>query len=181
MLCLVCFHQILDQISSLWSLLYYSCSHPVLLLVFYSTSLLLLSYHTMSIPCLISVAIYLPALYACVHDTVFQCMFMIRIYRYTCVYICTPLGIQITTRWRVLTFLDPHVQVSELALTWILLLRIKLTLRSGQASYSSSPFLAPPGWLAASPANSGAPFCTVHTYIYPCILTIAPIGEVIFL
>jgi len=35
------------------------------------------------------------------------------IYRYTCVYLCTPFGISITTRWEVLTPLNPHVQVSE--------------------------------------------------------------------
>ena len=46
--------------------------------------------------------------------TRFQYMFMIRIYRYTCLYPCMPLGIYNTTRWRVLTPLDPHVQISEL-------------------------------------------------------------------
>jgi len=103
-------------ISDFWSisLLYYTCSHPALPLVFYSTSLLLLSYHTMSISFLISLAIYL-------HDSVclcsrhdFQCMFIIQIYQYTCVYLCTPFGIIITTCWGVLTPMDSHVQVSEL-------------------------------------------------------------------
>jgi len=61
MLCRVCFHRILHRISSIWSLLYYTCSHPALSLLFYATSLLLLSYYTMSISCLISLAIYLPA------------------------------------------------------------------------------------------------------------------------
>ena len=84
MLCRVCFHRDLHLISGLWSLLYYSCLHPTLLRVFYSTSLLLLSYYTMRILCLISLAMSLLAL-VCLcswHD--FQCMFMFRIYRYTC-------------------------------------------------------------------------------------------------
>jgi len=72
MLCWVCFHQILHRIFSLWPLLYYSCLHPPLLLVFYSTSLLLLSYHTMSIPCLIHLLYIYLLLYAYAHDTVFN-------------------------------------------------------------------------------------------------------------
>ena len=96
----------------LW-LLYYTCLHPALPLVFYSTSLLLLSYHTMSSSCLISIVVYLlaPACLCSRHG--FQCMFMIRIYRYTCAYLCSLLGIRITTRRGVLTPLDPHVQVLE--------------------------------------------------------------------
>ena len=82
--------------------------------MFYSTSLLLLSYHTMSISCLISIIVYLlaPACLCPRHS--FQCMFMIRIYRYMCAYLSTPSGIRITTRRGVLTPLDPHVQVLEL-------------------------------------------------------------------
>ena len=58
--------------SVLWSFLYYSCLHPTLPLVFYSTSLLLLSYHTISILYLISLTIYIYfLLYACAHDTIF--------------------------------------------------------------------------------------------------------------
>ena len=44
----------------------------------------------------------------------FQCIFMIWIYRYTCAYLCTPLGIRNTSRWGVLTPLDLDVQISEL-------------------------------------------------------------------
>ena len=98
----VYFHQVLYRISGLWPLLYYNCLLSALPLVFYS-SLLLLSYHTMSIPCLISITIYLHAL-SCLcsrHD--FQCMFMTQIYRYTCAYLCSPLGIYITTRQGVLS------------------------------------------------------------------------------
>ena len=64
-------------------------------------------------------------LYACAYDTIF--MFMIQIYRYTCAYPCSPSGFRITTRRGVLTPLDPHVQVSELGLKGIFLLRTKLT------------------------------------------------------
>ena len=91
-----------------------NCSYPALSLVFYSTSLPLLSYYNMSNPCLI--ICYISTCSVCLysqHD--FLDMFMIRIYRYTCVYLCTPLGIRITTHWGVLTPPDPHVQVSELA------------------------------------------------------------------
>jgi len=35
---------------------------------------------------------------------------LIWIYRYTCAWPCTPLGICNTTRWGVLTPLDPHVR-----------------------------------------------------------------------
>ena len=59
--------------------------------------------------------IYALDLSACTHKHGFLCMFMPWIYRYTCAYLCTPLGIRITTRWGVLTPLYPHVQVSELA------------------------------------------------------------------
>ena len=110
----VCFHWVLHRIFGLWPLLYYSCLHPILPLVFYSTSLLLLSYHTMNILYLISLVISLLAP-ACLYPRhSFQYMFTFQIYRYTCVYLCTPFGISITARWRILTPLDPHVQVSEI-------------------------------------------------------------------
>jgi len=43
-----------------------------------------------------------------------------------------------------LTPLDVHVQISELGLTCILLLRTKLTLWSRQTRYGSSPLFCPP-------------------------------------
>ena len=91
-----------------------NCSYPALSFVFYSTSLLFLSYHTMSTSCLISLVIYLlaPASLCLRHG--FQCMIMIRFYRYTCAHPCTLFGIRTTTCWGVLTPLDPHVQVLEL-------------------------------------------------------------------
>jgi len=51
---------------------------------------------------------------ACAHDTVFNAYLWIQIYRYTSSYLCMPLGIRNTTRWGVLTLLNPHVQVLEL-------------------------------------------------------------------
>jgi len=121
MLCRVCFHRILHQISSLWPLLYYSCLHLAFPLVFYPTSLLPLSYYTISIPYLTSLAIYT---YSCM--LVLTTWFSMHVYEsdlsiHVCLstYPCTPLGICITTCWGVLTSLDPHVQVSELGLTWI--------------------------------------------------------------
>jgi len=112
--CRIRFHRVLHRISGLWSLLYYSCLHPTLPLVFYSTSPLLLSYYTICILYLISLAISLLApVYQCSWHS-FQCMFMIQIYRYTFAYLCIPFGISITTHWGVLTPLDPYVQVAEL-------------------------------------------------------------------
>ena len=80
-----------------------------------------------------------------------------------------PSGFRITTRRGVLTSLDPHVQVSELGLTWIFLLWTQLTLRSRQTSCSFSPFLSPPGWLAASPATRErlfVLFILVHLFVF---------------
>ena len=56
----------------------------------------------------------LPAPVCHARDTVFNAYSFIRIYRCMCAYLCTPLNIHNTTRWGVLTPLDPHVQVSEL-------------------------------------------------------------------
>jgi len=114
MLCRVCFHRVLYWVFGLWPLLYYNCLHPALLLMFYSTSLLLSTYYTMSIPCLISLVIYLFAPVCLCSRHGFQCMIVIRFYRYTCAHLCTPSGICITTCWRVLTPLHHHVQVLEL-------------------------------------------------------------------
>ena len=93
---------------------------------------------------------------------------------------------------RHLAFASPLA--GEFWLLWILMSRsrsldwrgsscwgLSSLLRSGQTSCSSSPILAPPGWLAASPAISWAPFCTVHTCTSLWILALAPIGDVIFL
>jgi len=80
--CLICFRQILLQISGLWLLLllYFICVHPALPLVFYSTSLLLLSYYTIHVPCLISIAISLPAAVCLCYETVFNaCLWFIFI------------------------------------------------------------------------------------------------------
>jgi len=68
----------------------------------------------MNILCLISIVVYLldPACLCSRHD--FQCMFMIRIYRYTCAYLYSSSGFRITTRRGVLTPLNPHVQILEL-------------------------------------------------------------------
>ena len=104
-------------------------------LLYLSPLHLLLSYYIMSIPCLISLAIYLLApVYLCSrHDL--QCMFMIQIYRYKCAYLCTPFGISITTRWGVLTPLDPHVQFLKLGACRfsLLLIRVAQRLRGSPA------------------------------------------------
>ena len=73
---------------------------------------LILSYHEYS---LLDITCYISLASACLcSQHGFQCMIMIRFYRYTCTYLCSPLGFRITTRRGVLTPLDPHVQVLEL-------------------------------------------------------------------
>jgi len=48
----------------------------------------------------------------CSHDTVFDAYFLIQIYRYTCAYLCMPLGTHLATHWGVfLTLLDLHIQI----------------------------------------------------------------------
>jgi len=89
---------------------YYIIAAYILLspcVLFHQSPALILSYHEYSlldITCFVSTC-------SCVlvprHG--FQCMFMIRIYRYTCSYLCSPLDIRITTRRGVLIPLDPHV------------------------------------------------------------------------
>ena len=47
---------------------------------------------------------YIPSLHAyylCTFDTAFDACFLIQIYRYTCTYLCMPLGINLNTRWEV--------------------------------------------------------------------------------
>ena len=70
----------------LYSIPHVSCSYLIIL----------------SLPCLISFAVYLLAPTCLCSRHSFQCMFMIQNYRYTCVYLCSPLGIRITTRRGVL-------------------------------------------------------------------------------
>jgi len=87
-----------------------------------------------------------------------------------------------------------HHSLGEFWLLWILMSRSwsldrrgpscwgsSLLLWSRQISCSSSPILAPPWWLAASPAISWAPFCIVYICTSLCILAFAPISDVIFL
>jgi len=54
--------------------------------------------------CLIDFISFMPsshAYYVCTHDTAFDACFLIRVYRYTCTYFCTPLGIHLATRFGV--------------------------------------------------------------------------------
>ena len=47
---------------------------------------------------------YMPLLHAyyfCTFDPTFDACFLIHIYRYTCIYLCTPLGIHLDTHWKV--------------------------------------------------------------------------------
>ena len=90
-----------------------------------TTSLLFLSYYTMHVPYLISLTISLSAFVCMYSRHGFQCLFINLIYRYTCAFLCTPFGIHHTTRWGVLTPLDPHIQIPELGACRFLRLLIK--------------------------------------------------------
>jgi len=72
-------------------------------------------------------------------------MFMIQIYRDTCAYLCTLLGIRNTTRWEILTPLDPHVHISQLgAYGFFQMLQRK---RGSSADRLKPHSLSPPAWL----------------------------------
>jgi len=62
---------------------------------------------------------YMPSLHVCffcTFITAFDASFLIQIYRYTCIYLCMPLGIHLDTRWRVSDSLGPACSGSE---AWI--------------------------------------------------------------
>ena len=98
----------------------------------------------MSIPCLISLVIYLLASACLCSQHGFQCMIMIRFYRYTCAYLGTPSGIRITTRWGSSDssgFSCPGLEaLTERGSSCC---GLSSLLRSGQTSCSSSPIPAP--------------------------------------
>ena len=158
----------------LW-LLYYTCSCPAFPLVFYSISL----------PWLTSYAVYLLAP-ACLYSRYgLQCMFMTWIYRYTCAYLCLPLGIRITTLRGVLSdssgsscpgfeawsmWILPVADQSGAAEAWI----------PSRPSWALS-FQTPCASLEFSFYKLMSPICIVHTCIPLCILAFAPIGDVISL
>jgi len=77
--------------------------------------------------------------------TWFSMHILIRIYRYTCVWPCTSLGIHNTTRWGVMTPLDPHVQVLKFgAGEFILLIRVAQRKRNGSAKDRLKPYHSGP-------------------------------------
>ena len=97
MLCRACFYWVLHRISGFMiiiilathTLFYYSCSIPSV----YCSDLIIpwvvpAWYHS---SCLLA-----PACLCSRHG--FQCLIMIRFYRYTCAYLCTPSGFRLTTR-----------------------------------------------------------------------------------
>jgi len=181
MICEECCHQILHRISGLWSLLYYTCSYPLLPLVFYSTSLLLLSYHTMRSLCLISLAIYLLSPACLCHDTVFKCMFIIQIIDKRVIIfarhlaLASPLAREFWLLWILMSRswslrILPVADLRGAAIAWIISRPSRAP--SFQALLLGSRVFL--WWLWAS-------FCTVHTCTSLCILAFAPISDVIFL
>ena len=90
-------------------------------------------------------------LYVCAHDTIFNTSFLTRIYRYTCAYLCTPLGIHHTTYWRVLTPLDLHVQILKLGACgfFLLLIRDAQKKRRSSADYLEPHPFRPPARLSS--------------------------------
>ena len=162
-------------ITAAYILLYQSCSIPPL-----SCSRLIIScvfptwYHLHISTCS----------YMLVLTTRFSMQFMIWIYRYTCVWSCTPFGISITTRWGVLTLLDPHVQVSEFGacrFSRMVINDAQLKRESTSRPSEALSFQAPCASLEFSFCKLVSAFCTVHTCISLCILAFVLIGDVIFL
>jgi len=100
----------------LWLLLlYYISLHPVLLLLFYSISLLLLSYYTMHVFCLISLTISLPAPVCLCSRHGFQyILFWFRFINTRVLILARHLAFTTPLVGEFLTLLDPHVQISEL-------------------------------------------------------------------
>jgi len=69
--------------------------------------------------CLIDFIRFMPSLHAYyvrTYDTAFDAYFLIRIYRSTCTYLCTPLGFHLATRWGVSDSLELACSDSE---AWI--------------------------------------------------------------
>ena len=151
---------------------------------------LLLSFYIMHVPGLISITVSLlvPTCLRSRHS--FQCMIMIRFYRYTCACLCTPSGFRITT-----------CLGSSIWLPWILMsrswslehvgawaCRIPVAdLKSASVAWISSgpsrvlSFQAPCAPLEFSFCKLVSAFCTVHTCISPSILTFMSIDDVISL
>ena len=155
-------------------LLYHLCSIPPVSC----------SYLTMSIPYLISLAIYLPTSVCLSSRDGFQCMFTIRIYRYTCAYLCSPLGIHITTRRRVLTPLDPYIQVSEFGACGFFRILIRVAqLKSESPAVHLKPYLSRPpcASLEFFFCKLVSALCTTQTCTSSCILAFALIVDVILL
>jgi len=76
---------------------------------------------------------YMPSLHAydfCTFDTAFDACFLIRIYQYTCIYLCIPLGINLNPLWGVSDSPGLAVQVLKLGLKWSPPPKINLTSQS---------------------------------------------------
>jgi len=164
------------------TILYLLTSCPSTCILFHLSPAFVLLYHVF--PCSISLSLYLlsPACLGSRHG--FQCMSMILIFWYTCAYLCTPLGIRITTRRGVLTPLDPYVQVSELGTCEFsqLLIRVAQLMRGSPTDrLKPHPSRFPCTSLEFSFCKLMNAPCTVHTCTSLCILAIALIGDVIFL
>jgi len=147
-------------------ILYLLTSYLSTCILFYLSPALILLYHVFH--CSISLALYLlaPVCLCQRHD--FQCMFMIQIYRYTCAYLCSPLGIRITTRRGVLTPLDPHVQVSEFGACGFSQLLIKVAqLKRGSPADCLKPHPSRPPCVSSSfpSVNSWSLLYCSYSYI----------------
>jgi len=100
--CHICFHQILLQIFGfiIVIILYLFTSSLIICVLFHQSPALIILYHAYS---LLDVIYYLVTC-SCMSmlTTQFSILaLLIWIYRYTCAYPCTPLGIHHTTRWGV--------------------------------------------------------------------------------
>ena len=107
---------------------------------------------------------------ACAHDTVFNTCSLIRIYRYTCAYPCTPLGIHHTTCWGVF---DSPVSSCPDPGAWSLWILPVADQRCTAVAWIIDR-------LSDDNFVTRERLCTIHTCVSLRILTIARISGVIF-
>ena len=154
-------------------LMYYPHWSPALIILYHACFLLDITY-SLSLCLLLCV---------CAPDMFFSTCFSIRIYRYTCVWLCMPLGIHHTTRWGVSDSpgsASPNPGAKSL---WILRLLIRdAKWKRGSSADRLRPYpFKPPIQLSSFPLWLVSTFCFVHTCVSLCILAFAPIDDVIFM
>jgi len=153
-------------------------------LLYHSNSILPVSCSYLIIPCVFPAWYHLLYIYlllhACTHNTIFYACLWFEFID-TRVHLSTPFGISVTTRWGVLTPLDPRVLLLELGALPVADQRgttVAWIIGRPSRAHSSRP---PCASLEFSFRKLVSFICTVYTCTSLCILAIVPIGDVIFL